>query len=110
MQSIFVQTEFYFKGGKMYLAVMILRKFSNILFRRPFDCLGKGGGHLDQGSKWQMRENSETRTVGPRGTHPDGVRWGNAALLALPKSVCVLEELRSTLLSVKFYRENVYYH
>ena len=50
-----------------------------------------------------MRENSETRTVGPRGTHPDGVRWGNAALLALPKSVCVLEELRSTLLS---YREN----
>ena len=55
-----------------------------------------------------MRENSETRTVGPRGTHPDGVRWGNAALLALPKSVCVLEELRSTLLSVKFYRENVY--
>ena len=52
--------------------------------------------------------NSETRTVGPRGTHPDGVRWGNAALLALPKSVCVLEELRSTLLSVKFYRENVY--
>ena len=55
-----------------------------------------------------MRENSETRTVGPRGTHPDGVRWGNAALLTLPKSVCVLEELRSTLLSVKFYRENVY--
>ena len=27
----------------MYLAVMILRKFSNILFRRPFDCLGRGG-------------------------------------------------------------------
>ena len=48
----------------------------------------------------KVANNSETRTVGPRGAHPDGVRWGNAALLTLPKSVCVLKELRFTL-SVK---------
>ena len=105
-----MQTEFLFQRGKNVLGCNdFCENFEN--FVSTFFLLsGKGGGHLGQGSRWQMGENSETRTVGPRGTHPDGVRWGNAALLTLPKSVCVLEELRSTLLSVKFYRENVYYH
>ena len=72
MQSIFCADGILFRRGKNVLGRNDFAKILKILFRRSFDCLGRGG--------------------------------------ALRSGFEMADGMRSTLLSVKFYRENVYYH